>query len=162
MLSRILPFVLIPAFIGAGLAFRRPTPSESEIPHYGLRPTSDRIDAIATPASALDAAQLARGQQIYAMLCQACHLPDGQGMMGALPPLARSDFLLADQARAGRTVLHGLSGSITVNGIGYNAAMPALGGMLSDQQVADVLTYVFNSWGNTGPGFTAAQVRAWR
>lgn len=162
MLPRLLPFLLIPALIAAGLAFRRPTPPENEIPHYGSRPAAGSGGAIATPAAESDHAQLARGQQIYAMLCQACHLPDGQGMMGALPPLAGSDFLLADPARAGRAVLHGLSGPITVNGVGYNAAMPALGGMLSDQQVADVLTYVFNAWGNTGPVFTAAQVRTWR
>jgi nitrite reductase (NO-forming) len=106
--------------------------------------------------------QLQRGKQVYMQTCFACHLPDGKGIPAVFPPLAGSDYLLADRERAIRTVIKGLSGPITVNGATYNNVMTPLGDVLNDQQVADVLTYVYNSWGNKGDAFTADQVKAVR
>jgi nitrite reductase (NO-forming) len=103
-----------------------------------------------------------RGKQVYLGLCYACHQPDGRGLPGAFPPLARSDFMLADRERAIRIVLKGLSGPVTVNGVTLNSAMPPLEGVLTDEQVADVLTYVFNAWDNDGASFKPAQVKAIR
>ncbi|MBP6864680.1 MAG: nitrite reductase, copper-containing [Candidatus Didemnitutus sp.] len=107
-------------------------------------------------------AQMERGKQVYMGLCFACHLPDGKGLPAVFPPLAQSDYMLADRNRATRIVLKGLTGPVTVNGATYNSAMPPQEAALSDQQVADVLTYVFNSWGNQGDAFTADQVKTIR
>ncbi len=107
-------------------------------------------------------AQFERGKQVYMGLCFACHLADGKGLPNVFPPLAQSDYMLADRDRAVRVVLKGLTGPVTVNGVTYNSAMPPQGDQLTDQQVADVLTYVFNAWGNTGDAFKADQVKAIR
>jgi len=106
--------------------------------------------------------QVEKGKQVYMGLCFACHQPDGKGLPGAFPPLAGSDFLKADRERAVRIVLKGLSGPVTVNGTTINSAMPPQEAVLTDQQIADVLTYVTNSWGNTGDAFSADKVKAIR
>ena len=109
-------------------------------------------------APALDA-QGERGKKVYLGLCYACHQPDGRGLPGAFPQLAQSDFMLASRERAIGIVLHGLTGPVTVNGQTLNSAMPPQGAVLTDQQIADVLTYVFNAWGNRGENFTAEKVK---
>lgn len=115
-----------------------------------------------TSAGPVTQAQLANGAKIYRTLCLACHLPDGRGMPAVIPPLAQSDFLLDDRARAVRIVLKGLSGPITVNTIGYNGVMPPLEAVLSDRQIADVLSYVFNTWDNQGDAFDEVHIAAIR
>lgn len=100
------------------------------------------------------------GENVYKQNCAACHQQNGQGLEGSFPPLAGSDFLMQDKTRAIRTVTKGLTGEITVNGKKYNGVMPSLG--LSDEEIANVLTYVRNSWGNKGDEVTPAQVRAQR
>lgn len=87
------------------------------------------------------------GKTVYTQSCAACHQPDGAGIPGAFPPLAKSDYLNADKKRAIGIVKNGLTGEITVNGSKYNSVMPSLG--LSDQDIANVLTYVYGSWGNS-------------
>lgn len=106
--------------------------------------------------------QIEKGKQVYMGLCFACHQPDGKGLPGAFPPLAGSDYLLADRDRAIRIVLKGMTGPVTVNGQTINSAMPPQEAVLTDAQVADVLTYVYNTWGNKGDAFSAAQVKAIR
>ena len=101
-----------------------------------------------------------KGKGMYAKTCLACHQANGQGVPNAFPPLAKSDYLNADTNRAIRAVLNGLSGPITVNGKKYNSAMTSQG--LNDQQVADVLTYVYSSWGNNNTKVTPAMVKAQR
>jgi mono/diheme cytochrome c family protein len=103
-----------------------------------------------------------RGKQVYFSLCYACHQSDGRGLRGAFPPLARSDFLLADRERAIRIVLKGLAGPVTVNGFTITSAMPPQEAVLTDTQVADVLTFVYNAWGNQGEPFRAHHVKAIR
>jgi nitrite reductase (NO-forming) len=95
-------------------------------------------------------------------LCFACNQPDGKGLPGVFPALANSDFLLADRDRAVRVVLKGLTGPVTVNGQTINSAMPPQEDTLTDAQVADVLTYIYNAWGNKGDAFRADQVKAIR
>jgi nitrite reductase (NO-forming) len=90
--------------------------------------------------------QIERGKKVFLNSCFACHLANGEGMPGVFPPLAKSDFLQADKDRAIKVVLKGLSGPIVVNGKPYNNLMPPQ--EYTDDQVADVLTYVMNSWGN--------------
>ncbi|MEM0517130.1 MULTISPECIES: copper-containing nitrite reductase [Aequorivita] len=100
------------------------------------------------------------GKDKYMATCVACHQGNGQGIPNAFPPLANSDYLNADVDRAIDIVLHGLSGEITVNGKKYNSVMTAQA--LSDQDVANVLTYVYNSWGNNKTDVTPEMVEAVR
>ncbi len=105
--------------------------------------------------------QMQAGEKLYQTYCTACHQANGQGLAGAFPPLAASDYMLADKNRAIKTVIGGLSGEITVNGKTYNAVMPNLS-YLNDEQVANVVTYVMNSWGNEGFQVSSAEVAALR
>jgi nitrite reductase (NO-forming) len=104
--------------------------------------------------------QIAMGERVYAQNCAACHQPAGTGLAGAFPPLAASDFLNADPKRAIGVVLYGLSGPVTVNGTQYNSLMPALA--LNDEDVANVLTYVYSQWKNNGTRVTPDLVRTVR
>ncbi len=107
------------------------------------------------------AAQVKAGESVYQTVCLACHQADGKGLPGAFPPLAGSDYLLGDKDRAVGVVVRGLEGEIVVNGVKYNSVMPAMT-QLSDQEIADALTYSMNSWGNQGGAVTVAQVAAVR
>lgn len=91
--------------------------------------------------------RMVAGKQIYDRTCFACHQSEGQGIPNAFPPLAKSDYLNADSERAILTVINGLSGEITVNGKKYNSVMTKQ--ILNDEEIANVLTYVYNSWGNS-------------
>ena len=88
-----------------------------------------------------------RGSEIYADFCVTCHLDSGEGVPYAFPPLAKSDYLLQQREASIHAVKYGLQGEITVNGTVYNSGMAAMG--LEDDEIADVLNYVMNSWGNT-------------
>lgn len=107
------------------------------------------------------AKSVAAGKVVYDKYCTGCHQPTGAGLTGAFPPLAKSDYLLADKQRAIGVVVKGLTGEITVNGQKYNGAMPNFA-YLKDQEIADVLTYALNSWGNNGGGVAAEAVAAAR
>lgn len=96
------------------------------------------------------------GKNIYSRTCFACHQGAGQGVPGAFPPLAKSDYLNADVNRAIDIVMHGKTGEITVNGKKYNSVMTAQA--LSDSEIARVLTYVYNSWDNNGTEVTEEMV----
>ena len=90
----------------------------------------------------------------------ACHQANGEGIPNAFPPLAKSDFLNADHNRAIGILLNGRSGPITVNGKNFDSVMPAVA--LNDEQIANVLTYVLNNFGNNGGQVTPSQVKAKR
>lgn len=100
------------------------------------------------------------GQRVYEQNCSACHQPTGTGIPGAFPPLAGSDYLLSDPKRAINVVLKGLTGEIEVNGTKYNSVMPAV--KLSDEKVANVLTYILNTWNNNGGEIVPADVKTLR
>jgi len=94
------------------------------------------------------AESMKRGGEIYTEYCIQCHLGQGEGVPGTFPPLAKSDWLLpVKRAAAIRVVKYGQSGEIQVNGVTYNSAMAALG--LYDDEVADVMNYILNNWGNS-------------
>jgi nitrite reductase (NO-forming)/hydroxylamine reductase len=107
------------------------------------------------------AAQVKAGESVYQTVCLACHQADGKGLPGAFPPLAGSDYLLGDKDRAVGVVVRGLEGEVVVNGVKFNSVMPAMT-QLSDQEIADALTYSMNSWGNQGGAVSVAQVAAVR
>ncbi len=96
------------------------------------------------------------GKQIYSQTCFACHQGEGQGIPSAFPPLANSDYLNADVDRAIDIVLHGKTGEMTVNGETYNSVMTAQ--TLTDEEVANVLTFIYNSWDNNKTEVTPAMV----
>ncbi len=102
-----------------------------------------------------------RGRDTFLIACAACHQPTGVGMPGIFPPLANSEYLLADKARSIRIVLQGISGPLRVNAVDYQGVMPPPPG-LDDQKIADVLTYVRSAWGNRGDAVTVAEVQAVR
>jgi nitrite reductase (NO-forming)/hydroxylamine reductase len=128
-------------------------------------------DPATDPAVAVHAAEaasrtleerVAAGQQVYTTHCVACHQANGQGLAGAFPPLADSSYL-EEHGTGGavEAILNGLSGPITVNGQQYNAVMPNLS-YLDDSQVADVVTYLMNSWDNPGGEVSSGEVAAAR
>ena len=113
----------------------------------------------AAAVAAPDADSMKRGQAVYSRTCIACHQPTGQGIPGAFPPLAGSEWVAKDASIAVRNIVNGMQGPITVKGVTYNSMMPAVT-TLSDKEIADVVTYVSNSWGNTGPTVTEDEVKA--
>lgn len=104
---------------------------------------------------------IAKGKETYTKVCGACHQPTGAGVPNAFPPLAGSDYLNKDVNRAISAVLKGLNTEITVNGAKYKGTMPPQAN-LTDQQIADVLTYVYANWNNCKKKVTPAMVKALR
>ena len=113
------------------------------------------------------AAQIESGKEIYMKaapgggLCFTCHQPSGQGISGQFPPLAGSDWVLGEKERLIKISIHGLMGEIEVNGVKYNNVMAPPGippGSLTDQQIADVLTYIRNEWGNSASAVSPEEV----
>jgi mono/diheme cytochrome c family protein len=89
---------------------------------------------------------IADGKEIYQDFCLQCHLDTGKGVSGVFPPLAQSDYLLNNLDLSIKGIKYGMSGPITVNGEEYNGVMQNQG--LDDVEIADVMYYVINSWGN--------------
>lgn len=101
--------------------------------------------------------QIAAGKALYNGTCSVCHQPNGEGLADVFPPLAKSDYLMADRNRAIEVVLNGLSGKVTVNGKDYNSVMPPMS-QLTDDEVANILTFVMNNWGNSADAIKTADV----
>jgi len=91
-------------------------------------------------------ASIKRGGPIYNDMCITCHMANGKGVSRVFPPLADSDYLRENQNESIKGVKNGMSGEIAVNRITYNSVMAPLG--LSDEEVADVMNFINNSWGN--------------
>lgn len=101
---------------------------------------------------------LTEGKALYEAKCQVCHMVNGEGLAGAFPPLAKSDFL-ADKTASIKATMEGLTGEVTVNGVVYNSVMAAV--PMSDEELLSVMNYVYNSWGNKGT-ITAEDIAAAR
>jgi mono/diheme cytochrome c family protein len=104
----------------------------------------------------------ADGAAVFAGTCAVCHQATGKGLPGAFPPLAGSSWVEGRDTTLVQIVLHGVQGTLTVNGTTYNSAMPAFGGQLSDAQIAAVLTYIRSQWGNKTPAVSPTVVSAQR
>jgi mono/diheme cytochrome c family protein len=100
------------------------------------------------------------GSHLFASICAACHQPTGLGRPNVFPPLASSDFLNADKNRAIGIIIHGRQGEVIVNGQKFNNSMPLF--PLTDEDIANVLTFVYNSFGNSGLEVTPDEVKAVR
>jgi mono/diheme cytochrome c family protein len=110
----------------------------------------------------IDPKVMEAGKQEYA-LCAACHGPEGQGVPNLAPPLAGSEWVVGPVENPIRITLRGLGGPIKVKGVDYNLAAPMMAvAHLSDEQLANVLTYVRNSFGNKASAVTPDQVKAFR
>ena len=97
------------------------------------------------------------GEEIYQDFCLQCHLENGKGVENTFPPLAKSDYLQNNIEASIRGIKYGLRGEITVNGKTYNGVMVNQG--LYEEEVADVINYILNSWGNRAENqITVAQV----
>ncbi|WP_069660319.1 copper-containing nitrite reductase [Arcticibacter eurypsychrophilus] len=112
--------------------------------------------AVAVPEKSMPE-RMKNGAILYETNCAACHQKQGEGLAGAFPPLAKSDYLMARKDKGVGIPLHGLSGKIKVNGKEYDGVMPQM--QLTDDEVASIITYVRNSWGNKGNLVTAADVQ---
>jgi mono/diheme cytochrome c family protein len=118
---------------------------------------ADTTQVSQTAPGAPSAEMMTLGEGIYNAKCKACHQPTGLGLKPAFPPLAGSDYLLADKKRAVAQALNGSNHEIQVNGVTYNALMPQQVGTV-DSAVA-VINYVLNSFGNTGGTISADEVK---
>ena len=97
------------------------------------------------------------GEEIYQDFCLQCHLDNGKGVENTFPPLAKSDYLQNNIEASIRGIKYGLRGEITVNGKTYNGVMVNQG--LYEEEIADVINYILNSWGNRAENqITVAQV----
>ncbi len=124
----------------------------------GDKPAADQDNAPA--AGPVASAEQKPGQQAY-QLCATCHQQNGEGLPGAFPPLAGGEFANASNPAVPISILlYGFQGPVTVKGQPFNSVMPAYGtGVeMSDEEVADVLTYVRSSWGNTASAITEEEV----
>jgi mono/diheme cytochrome c family protein len=123
-----------------------------------------KAPAKATAMTAADpalAASMKRGAVVYKNVCITCHQADGGGLPPINPPLIKTTYVLGDKARLSHIVLAGLAERIEIDGEEYKQPMPAQA-HLTDQQIADVLTYVRNSFGNKASVVQVAEVKAVR
>ena len=116
---------------------------------YGVPPAESKTGS---KAERIDA-----GKKLFTTVCAACHQPSGMGLPNRFPPLAGSDFLNSNKQRAIKVLLTGLQGEVVVNGQRFNNSMPQL--PLSDGQIAAALTFVYNSFGNSGKDVTPEEVK---
>ncbi len=137
--------------------------SGKEVDSVYLGDKAANLASVTTARAAAAAGNLTLEEQInagrahYTGTCSVCHQDNGQGMPGVFPPLAKSDYLNKDPKEAINIVLNGLTGPIKVNGEDYNSVMPPMS-QLNDDEIANILTYVFNSWDNQGGKVTADDV----
>lgn len=148
-------FFLTAALVFGALSLQaqhRPTPNQRSAPA--------NIKAKTATDPALTAA-ITRGQVVYKNVCITCHMADGGGVPNMNPPLIKTEYVLGDKARLAHIVLAGLAEPIEIDGNDYKQHMPAQA-YLTDQQVADVLTYVRNNFGNKASAVQVAEVKAVR
>jgi mono/diheme cytochrome c family protein len=106
-------------------------------------------------------ASIERGKKVYEKTCLACHQANGSGVPGMNPPLKKTKYILGDKKALIGILQNGLDEEIEINGKYFNNPMPAQA-QLTDQEMADVLTYARNSFGNSADPVTVAEVKMWR
>jgi mono/diheme cytochrome c family protein len=128
--------------------------TESAIPEDKPPLAANTVTQSGTPA--------VDGGQVFAARCVTCHQASGSGLPGVFPALAGSEWVNGDPKTVARIALLGVNGSITVEGKSYNGAMPAFGAVLSDAEIAAVLSHVRSSFGNHAPALTPELVKTER
>lgn len=144
------PIVLIALFLGFGITYLALRTNNTDMTPGDSRTSDHAAQAEAAPSTSENnlASLMEKGKQVYTTTCQACHQANGEGIPGAFPPLAGSEWVNASPKKVIAIVLHGLQGSITVKGQKYQGVMPAFENQLKPEDVAAVATYVRNSFGN--------------
>jgi mono/diheme cytochrome c family protein len=164
---RFLPLALVLVFSGLVLA------SATYLNRYSGRFSASIYNENGKPGGAAAAAPkaldpVALGKRQFQMACITCHQANGRGVPGAFPPLAGSEWANGSEDRAIRIVLHGLGGEVKVGATAFNGAMPSFGKVPGsgynwrDDQIAAVLTYIRQEWGNQAGPVTPEQVAAIR
>jgi mono/diheme cytochrome c family protein len=157
------PVPLWIAFLAAGLSVW----AVGYLVFYNGGFRGDVYDETWTPRSGQFTAEegddpVALGQKVYRANCAVCHQPDGGGVPGLYPPLAGSDIILGrdgfGENHLARIVMNGLVEPVTVRGTVYSGAMAAWKEMLGDAQIAAVLTYVRQAWGNQAGPLSSEQI----
>lgn len=121
---------------------------------------SEKAKDIPNNLSALsykDRQYFTNGRASYKTLCISCHMESGEGLGKLIPPLKGSDYLLADVPAVSRIVKYGMKGPVTVNNTVYNQPMPG-NPRLTNLEIAELLTYISNNWGNEHGPVTIAEV----
>ena len=113
------------------------------------------------PTRSISAITLNNGKAVYTNTCLPCHMADGGGVPRMNPPLAATTYVLGDKAKLIDIVLNGFSEDVEIDGQRYSNTMPPQA-QLTDAQIADVLTYVRNSFGNKASTVTVTEVKATR
>jgi mono/diheme cytochrome c family protein len=113
-------------------------------------------------SSSTSKASIARGEKIYTQYCLSCHQADGSGVPQLNPPLKNTAYVLGEESRLISILMNGFIDGVEINGNSYTNPMPPFGAGLKDEEIADVLTYVRNSFGNKASEISADQVRALR
>ncbi|ASZ13217.1 cytochrome c [Chitinophaga pendula] len=121
------------------------------------KPATTKPTAAKPAATANLAASIARGKVVYQKSCIACHQVDGSGVPRLNPPLIKTQYVLGEPNRLIKIILNGLNEDVEIDGEYYSNPMPPQPA-LNDQEVADVLTYIRNSFTNKAPAITPAQV----
>ena len=125
-------------------------------------PVPAAASAVAAPAAQTASAGAppgaAAGAKVFSTNCASCHGAAGAGVPGAFPPLAGNAVVTGDKTKVIQIVVNGLHGQISVKGSTYNGQMPAWKGNLSNSDIANVITYIRNSWGNKASAVTTADV----
>ncbi|MFT5534881.1 MAG: mono/diheme cytochrome c family protein [Burkholderiaceae bacterium] len=159
---RPLPWFLV-MFLGAmamwGGFYIYITPS-GEDSAYGDQRTVETLRP-PVPVAAGGGGALVDGKLIYGGKCAACHQATGLGVAGVFPPLAASEWVTGDEKILTHILLHGIVGELEVKGVVYKGAMPAWA-MMSDDELAGVMTYIRGEWGNNAAPITAATVKTER
>jgi mono/diheme cytochrome c family protein len=117
---------------------------------FGAVPSADKSIAPVDP--------LVLGKRLYVANCAACHQPSGLGLSGQFPPLAGSEWVVGDTTVLQKILLQGLQGPVSVKGQSYNGNMPAFGARLNDDQLASVLSYIRQEWGNAADPISPSSV----
>jgi mono/diheme cytochrome c family protein len=127
----------------------------------GCSPKKESKEVIQNSAASLlnqkETQYYSNGRKLYKTICANCHMENGEGLGRLIPALAKSDYLVANRSDLARTLKYGLNGPIKVDGIEYNQPMPANPG-LTVLEIAEILTYIGNTWGNEMGGFTIDEI----
>lgn len=115
----------------------------------------------ATPDNQDPQAAAARGKTVYTTYCLACHQASGGGVPNLNPPLVKTSFVLGDKKKLITILLKGMDEEVEINGNYYSNSMPSQA-FLKDQEIADVLTYIRNNFGNKASAVTPAEVKTTR
>ena len=157
------------------VAYLQSLKQDYELPEISFLKTEeeDEVEAVVSVAEkSTDAPkwlqdQIDQGKEVYMKaatgggMCFTCHQANGEGLVGQFPPLAGSDWVLGSKDRLIKISMYGLMGEIEVNGVKYNNVMAPPGippGSLTDEQIANVLTYIRNDWGNSASAVSPEEV----